>query len=667
MQYRLSTKTDRVYGADGNSSNPQIARYIKYFYDLDRQGGQQYGNVTRIEEYLGGTSNLIRTTERRFYPSANIRNRLAEEWVWAGVMGSTCAAYKRFYYDDASSHTTAPVRGQLTKTTAAKTSCDATSGDFVTLQTMTYDSTWRNLLTVKDALNHGITYTYENDFHTFVSAETNTLNHTTTTTYNASDVVERARGLPYRITDPDAQQTMFAYDAFGRPLTVDRPGHASVDESWLYRNYSSSTLPQRVKHKVRDDVDGSGDFDDYLVSWTFYDGVGRVRQVQSEDEEIGKSIVVSYDYDGAGRLWRQSAPYQINQDPGVSYQSVSNWSITPHTQTEYDPFGRVDTVTNPDGSEVGRQYAYLTTTTFDELDHKVEQEQDGFGRLVYTRTYTGSNPYTLYATSSYQYDVLDRLDKAIGPDGFAIDPGYNLLGQKTSMSDPDMGAWSYTYDNAGNLQTQTDARTCVTTFSYDALNRLTGKSYAGPGACGTTTAVSYSYDSTTGGNKGVGRRTGMSEGADSSTSWVYDERGRVTKETKVIGGTGGGTFMTQWSYDAADRVSVLTYPGGKGGQAGEQVKHVYNTRGLLEQLYRQSPTPTYTYVDKTDYNALGQPIDRWLGGGGVVRQHYDYTAAENYRLTGLRSGVSPNYNTLQNLTYTYDDAGNVLSITDAAA
>jgi YD repeat-containing protein len=60
------------------------------------------------------------------------------------------------------------------------------------------------------------------------------------------------------------------------------------------------------------------------------------------------------------------------------------------------------------------------------------------------------------------------------------------------MTDPDMGTWNYTlYDALGNLKTQTDARSCTTNLTYDALNRLTNKSYSG---CPTTTAVTYTYD-----------------------------------------------------------------------------------------------------------------------------------------------------------------------------
>jgi RHS repeat-associated protein len=71
---------------------------------------------------------------------------------------------------------------------------------------------------------------------------------------------------------------------------------------------------------------------------------------------------------------------------------------------------------------------------------------------------------------------------------------------------------------------------------------------------------------------------------------------------------------------------------------------------------------------KDNENALGQVTDRHLNStAGVICQKYSYTQAENFRLTALQSGVSPNYNTLQNVTYSYDDQGNVLTVVDAAA
>jgi len=172
------------------------------------------------------------------------------------------------------------------------------------------------------------------------------------------------------------------------------------------------------------------------------------------------------------------------------------------------------------------------------------------------------------------------------------------------------------------------------------------------------------YDSTAGGNKGLGRRTAMTN-ASGSASWVYDLRGRTTQETKVISGTGGGTFVTQWSYDSADRPLWQKYPGGNASQVGEQVMFTYNAQGLLRQV--QSNGSTY-YVGETLCNALGQVTERRLGStSGVVKQLYGYTAAENFRLVSLQADVSLTYTNLQNISYGYDDVGNVLTITDAAA
>ena len=45
-----------------------------------------------------------------------------------------------------------------------------------------------------------------------------------------------------------------------------------------------------------------------------------------------------------------------------------------------------------------------------------------------------------------------------------------------------MGTWYYSYDASSNLASQVDARGCLTTLSYDLLDRLEGKSAAGAAA-----------------------------------------------------------------------------------------------------------------------------------------------------------------------------------------
>jgi YD repeat-containing protein len=181
---------------------------------------------------------------------------------------------------------------------------------------------------------------------------------------------------------------------------------------------------------------------------------------------------------------------------------------------------------------------------------------------------------------------------------------FDGFGQKASMTDPDMGAGSYGYDLAGNLARQTDARNQRSCYYYDALNRLKDKTYStGTAACpadpGSYT-VSYSYDA---GTNGKGQRTGMAN-PSGSTAWEYDVRGRMTRETKVINGAGGGTCVTQWTaYDAMDRVRSMVYPDSKG------VTFDYTAQGPIKAVFGSL---TY-YVGETLYNALGQATDRYLG------------------------------------------------------
>jgi YD repeat-containing protein len=63
---------------------------------------------------------------------------------------------------------------------------------------------------------------------------------------------------------------------------------------------------------------------------------------------------------------------------------------------------------------------------------------------------------------------------------------YDSLKRLTAAMNPESGSVSYKYDNAGNVLTRTDNRGIVTSYGYDALNRVTQTSYSDG-----TPAVSY--------------------------------------------------------------------------------------------------------------------------------------------------------------------------------
>jgi YD repeat-containing protein len=189
--------------------------------------------------------------------------------------------------------------------------------------------------------------------------------------------------------------------------------------------------------------------------------------------------------------------------------------------------------------------------------------------------------------------------------------GYDQLGHKVDMHDPDMGHWAYSYDGVGNLESQTDSNGAITTLQYDELNRLTNKTYSDG-----TPSVTYVYDE---GVNGKGHRTSMVDAAGTVT-WSYDGRGRLLSESRQFSGSyaglanpTGSTYDLSYTYDAADRVRTMTYPD------GETITTNFDERGLPENL---QTTEGGAYVVSTAYDVLARLTQLQLGNGLQVGHTY---------------------------------------------
>jgi YD repeat-containing protein len=140
-----------------------------------------------------------------------------------------------------------------------------------------------------------------------------------------------------------------------------------------------------------------------------------------------------------------------------------------------------------------------------------------------------------------------------------------------------------------------------------------------------------------------------------STVWRYgDVRGRLTQETKTI--TGGGSFVTEWTYDAADLLTWMRYPD------GEQV-----TTSYLRQKLVNSVSGSSVYAQATQYDAAGRVELRTLGSNQVRTDpgYFGWTV-QGGRIQWLRSGAGTNED-LQKLEYAYDVVGNVSWVKDYLA
>lgn len=458
------------------------------------------------------------------------------------------------------------------------------------------------------------------------------------------------------------------YDAFGRRVKEVRPGDSwslpTVETTYSDGYESGGFQGLKVRQEVREESGVSGAV---RVNVSFYDGLGRLVETQAERTEGGEQVLGYTTYDGLGRVREGYVPYVVDGD--WSYQAVDAGG--PRTTTTYDALGRTVRVTAPDGTYGEHHYGVVDGLTYDDvLDgnrHRKQYRYDSFGQLRFVDELEGNcgnawgyacgapytEPWAVYATTEYEYDVRGNLLAVTDAAGNESTMAYDGLGRKVAMVDADMGAWSYAYDALGNLTGQTDARGQTIAFTYDALKRLTLKDLP------TGADVSYYYDGqkcsacSIPAGKVYGQRTAMEDSSGWSVYSYEDGRGRLTQQRQSI--TGSGTFVTGWSYDTMDRVVTMTYPGGNAAQSGEVVTTTYNAQGLPYGVLGSS-----SYVLTAEYNALGQWTRRTYGNGQETRRAY---RSDNFRLERIESGEAGDANQ-QFLVYGYDLAGNVMQIED---
>jgi len=336
---------------------------------------------------------------------------------------------------------------------------------------------------------------------------------------------------------------------------------------------------------------------------------------------------------------------------------------------------RTTQVTNPDGTAVQHEYGYQPTLklwydrTIDENGHARVQLTDAFGRLRRVHEWYGDEPGDYYATD-YGYDVRDNLtgvwdanahDSAgnlLPSPPYTTTMEYDLLGRKSSMSDPDMGDWSYAYDALGSLTSQTDAKGQTIAFTYDALNRLTKKDYP------TGQDAFFLYDDAKGDAaqaRSWGRLRSLYVGTEASNGhlYEYDDRGRVITDTASIDSIAYGMLYT---YDAMDRVVTMTYPD------GEVITTTYNAQGLPNGM--TTGLDGGPYAGSATYNALGQLslLDFGaLGGAKTTYTYYGesgaapppgYSNTPSFRLMEVKTVDGADQEALH-MRFGYDAAGNV--------
>jgi len=320
------------------------------------------------------------------------------------------------------------------------------------------------------------------------------------------------------------------------------------------------------------------------------------------------------------------------------------------TSFAYDPLNRQTRKTLPDGATVA--YTYDAAGNLMSLT-------DGGGTVGYA--YNAVNLLTTLTEpggfqTTFTYDAGYRRLTTAYPNGVTMAQTYDASGRLTGIAGKDasgatLTSFAYTYQNAASADTAlrqavTDQDGNTTTYSYDALNRLTGaQTKAGGGA--VTATYAYAYD-------GANNRTSQTVNG-ATTAYSYDAAdeltaaGGTTYGYDAAGNQTGNSAGLALAYNAANQTTSVTPAGGAAlalaYTGASQVQRVsaggtgfqygllglnrqvdasgttYYTRGAQGELIGQrTPSGRYYYL----YDGLGSTAALTNNAGNVVNTYrYD--------------------------------------------
>jgi YD repeat-containing protein len=234
---------------------------------------------------------------------------------------------------------------------------------------------------------------------------------------------------------------------------------------------------------------------------------------------------------------------------------------------------------------------------------------------------------------------------------------FDQMDRKTQVNDPDLGLWTYNYEAASRLITQTDAKQQVTSLAYDTLGRVTTKTVTGSGSFPQVTANAYDQprnltddDGTTlqlanlgklttatqvtklAINTGVTTRTEIQtnnydvmghlyyQSFDGNTLWVSDTPGTPPNLSKALP---SNILRSRYWADG----SLRSRKTADGKWTGDYVYDLAGRLASIDNGFTTTTTPTEpnAYITSIAYNARGQSTSVAYGNGLTSINTYNPT------------------------------------------
>jgi RHS repeat-associated protein len=406
-------------------------------------------------------------------------------------------------------------------------------------------------------------------------------------------------------------ETEYEYDDAGRLVSVRYP-----DGGQFSRSY---TRAGRLAFEIRP----NGEELTYV-----YDSGGRLKRIESN---VRGATVLLYDVSGRLSELQLAAGGSERREYdslGRLAASVNAWGG--RTEYQYHPFGGVRSTSDSEGSTWSFAYdaAGRHIATVDPLGGRTTVFYDGMGRPISLVDAEGRSRGWSYdargrvlseyrgedVRRSFRYDGRGNVLVEVDPSGARRRYAYDEVGRKIGESDRVGSQAQYAYDASGNRREKTDFNGNRTVYRYDEMNRIVRATYA------DGRENRYSYDA--GGNlvsavnAAADLRFRYASGGlmleqehvevGETVSYRYDEVGRPSQTRILIHGrleesisreygpgdqllaltTSAGTIelsyddwgrqvsrrlpngdRSEWSYDAAGRVSAVVHRAGSPWQA----------------------------------------------------------------------------------------------------
>lgn len=509
---------------------------------------------------------------------------------------------------------------------------------------------------------------------------------------NTVNLTYSSGGNLANITDPQGKTIYLSYDAGNRISAITDPNNNSY--AFVY---SGSTLTQVSSNNSLGAQTWRYTYDDKAFMLTKTDPLGNLVQysydadhrVSQTIDPQGGTINVQYDPENKtttvtekdGGIWIYKydpslGALKSKTDPSggtIFYEYDSNRNLTSKIEADgtattytYDASGNMTSVTDALGNTTTYTYndQNLVTGITDSTGKQTKYTYDTRGNILSTTDPAG-------AITQYTYDSKGNIISITAPNGGTTTMAYDANNNLISITDPSGQTTTQTYDNTGNMTSQTDAAGNKTTFQYNSLNQLIavtdsagkttqytydahGNRLSSTDANGNTTTYDYNYKNQliqttdaagfktaftygTGGCSSCGggsdKLTSVIDAKNQTTTYQYDQTGRLIKETDPLGNA------TSYTYDAKGNMVSKTKPDGR------TITYIYDDLNRLVE--RKYPNNT---SDIFQYDTSGN-----MTGATNQNSAYYYSYDANNRVTGV---AVTNLSSIYNIEYQYDIMGN---------